>query len=304
MQRRVAKIHPELDWNDLRVFLAVGRARGLVGGARALGVDKSTVSRRVEALERALGERLFLRTREGLRATAAGARLRAHAERVEAEVRALVTASVVGDEAVRGVVRVATTEGLAVRLVAGGLLDLRAEHPGLALELLAGNRPLDLARGEADLALRLSRPEAPSLKIRVAARFGIALFAAPSYLRERGLPRTAAQLAGHDVLLPSEELGALPEARWLAARPGVRVALRSSSLPALVAAAVRGHGLVALTRPWGDGEPGLDFVLALDHLAPRPIYLAVHPDVAERPSVRVVADRVSDLLRRAAVAGA
>lgn len=300
MQRTVARNHRDLDWDDLRVFLAVSRARGLLGGARALGVDKSTASRRLEALERALAAKLFLRTREGLRLSPVGERLRAHAERVEAEVRDLVTASVARGDEVEGTVRLATTEGLAVRLVASGLLDLRGSHPGLDIELLAGNRPVDLARGEADLALRLTRPDSPALKIRVVARFGIALYASTTYLRARGVPRTPAQLAGHDVLLPSAELAALPEARWLATRPGVRVVLRASSLPALVAAAARGHGLVAITIPWGDGEPGLDRVMILDHIAARPIYLATHPDVASRPAVRVVADRIGEVLRGAA----
>src|SRR5262249_6642321 len=104
--------------------------------------------------------------------------------------------------------------------------------------------------------------------------------------------RTVAQLAGHDVLLPSGELEGLPEARWLRERPNVRVTLRSSSVPALIAAAVQGHGILALTRSWGESVTGLDHLFELTMIAARPVWLVLHPDVAKQPAVRVVADRI------------
>ncbi len=279
-------------WDDARIFLAVLRAPTLAAAARALRLDKSTVSRRIEALERGLAARLFVRTREGLRPSLVGERLRAHAERLEAEVHALTSAAVASAGEVSGRVRIATTEGLAARLVQGGLLDLRAQYPELELEILGGNRPVDLSRGEAELAIRISPTTDPNLTVRVLGRYAISLFAAPSYLRARGLPRTAAQLAGHDVLLPSGELEQLPEARWLASRPGVRVAFRSSSLPALVEAGVRGHGILPVSRAWGDATAGLDHLFELAAIPARPTWLVVHPDVARQPAVRLVADRL------------
>jgi DNA-binding transcriptional LysR family regulator len=194
-------------------------------------------------------------------------------------------------------VRIATTEAMATRLVAAGLVELRASHPALELELLGGNRPVDLARGEADLAVRVTPTTDPTLKVRVLGKFPLALFAAPSYLRARGQPRTAAQLHGHDVLIPSGELDVLPESRWLRDRPGVNVTLRSSSLPALVEAAVRGHGIVPVTRAWGEGVPGLDVLFELEHIAARPTWLVMHPDVAQQPAVRLVADRITEAFR-------
>ncbi len=182
--------------------------------------------------------------------SAIGERLRPHAERIEAEMLALASAAVAGGEEITGVVRIATTEGMAARLVQGGLLDLRTTHPSLELEVLGGNRPVDLARGEADLAVRVSPTTDPSLRARVLGKSPISLFASPSYLRARGVPRSASQLAGHDVLVPSGELAVLPEAKWLRDRPEVRIAFRSSSLPSLVEAAARGHGLVPLTNAW------------------------------------------------------
>lgn len=294
--------HPiaELSWDDVRVLLALARSGTLAGAARQLGVDKATVSRRLAALERALSARLFLRTREGLKPSAEGERLLPHAEAMERAARGLRDAGAAAPDEVSGVVRLATTEAMASRLVSSGLLDLCVTWPRLELELLGGNRPVDLLKNEADLALRVSPPEQRSLKSRVVARLGFALFASPGYLRQRGTPASAAQLSGHDVLVLSGELARLPEAKWLSSRPGVRVKLRSSSMGALLEAARAGHGLCVLTKAWGDSEAGVDCVLALPNLAPRPVWLLTHPELGQRRAVKVVADRVAELMRNAA----
>ncbi len=265
--------------------------------ARRLGIDKSTTSRRLETCERALGTKLFLRTREGIRPTAQCERLRPHLERMEAEMIALTSAAAADGETITGTVRIATTEGMASRLVAGGLLELRRHHPALTIEILGGNRPVDLARGEADLAVRVTPTQEAGLKVRVLGKFPIALFGASSYLRARGLPRNPSQLTGHDVLCPSGELSVLPEARWLRSRPGVHAVFSSSSLPALVEAAVRGYGIVPVTRAWGESVAGLELLFTLDHIAARPTWLVMRPDVAERAAVRLVADRIIESFR-------
>lgn len=283
-----------MSWDDARLFLAMLRAPTLVAGARVLGIDKSTASRRVDALERSLGTKLFVRTREGLRPSTVGERLRAHAERIEVEVLALTNAALADGEEIAGRVRIATTEGMATLLVQNGLLDLQAAHPRLEIELLAGNRSVDLARGEAELAIRVTPTTDPTLTIRVLGKQPVCLFAAQSYLRARGTPRSPGELAGHDVLLPSGELDALPESKWLKERADVRVALRSSSLPALVEAATRGHGLVPLTRAWGARTAGLELCFDLKAIPARPTWLAMHPDVAHRPAVRAVAERIAE----------
>jgi len=280
-------------WDDLRVFLAVARAGSLAAAAVELGVDRSTVSRRVEALERAFGSRLLLRTREGVRPSAAGARLRVHAERMEAAARAISPAALVSEEALAATVRVATTEALATFLVEQGLLGLLEAHPQLVVELLGGNRPVDLARGEAELALRPVRPEEAALVGRKLSRMTFALYAAPAYLHARGTPRTVEELEGHDAVLPSAELARLPESQWILARPGLRVVFRSSSMGALVRAATAGVGLVVLPRPWGDREAGLECLGPLESLPPRSLWLVMHEDAARWPPVRVVAEEIA-----------
>jgi DNA-binding transcriptional LysR family regulator len=294
MQRPIAAVPPRLDWDDARLLLAMLRAPSLVAGARALGIDKSTASRRIDSLERKLSARLFVRTHEGLRPSTVGERLRPHAERIEVEMLALTNAALAGGEEIGGRVRIATTEGMATLLVQFGILDVHARHPGLEIEILGSNRPVDLARGEAEIAIRVTKTSDPTLTVRVLGKHPIGLFASASYLRARGTPRSTAELTGHDVLLPSGELDALPEARFLRERSGVRIALRSSSLPALVEAAVRGHGLVPITRSWGTVIGSLEHVFEIKSIPPRPTWLVMHPDVALRPAVRFVADRIAE----------
>ncbi len=110
------------------------------------------------------------------------------------------------------------------------------EQPQLSIELSSSNQPVDLLRGEADLAVRVSPLRHASLRVRCVARLKIGLFAAPADVARRGRPTTPAALRGHDVLLPGGKLGGLPEARWLAAQPSVRVVFRSNSVPALLSA--------------------------------------------------------------------
>jgi DNA-binding transcriptional LysR family regulator len=287
-----------LHWDDVPVFLALLRAPNLHEAAAQLGIDKSTVSRRVALLERALGGKLFSRTREGLRPTRLAQRIAPHAETIAANMSALRSAAAVGDERPRGSVRLATTEGLATVLIEAGLLAINDEYPEVELHILAGNKPLDLLRGEADLALRLSVVREAALRVRCVARAAVGLFASPDYLRARGRPRTIPALAGHDVLLPVGELARLPESRWLLQRRDLRVVLRANSMPALIAAAVAGRGLVALGLGWGDRNPGLERVLVLEHVPRRPIWLVTSERERPGAAVRLVADRIAALFAR------
>jgi DNA-binding transcriptional LysR family regulator len=268
----------------------------LAGGARAAGLDRSTASRRIDALERALGARVFLRTRDGFRLSAAGERLIEHAERMTSEAHALArAASHEGGEA-SGLVKLATTEALAATLVRRGLLDVRAQHPGLELELLGSNTVVDLTRGGADLALRLAKIDQPSLRVRRVARWPFCAFAGDAYVRRRGRPRSERELAGHDVLLLSGELAKLPESRWLAAHSSVRVVLRTNSMIALLSALAQGAGIAVLSTSGDEDAIGARALFEVNALSPRPVYLAMHPDAGKRTAVRIIADHVADII--------
>ena len=287
-----------MDWDDVRVLLALLEARNLHDAGKRLGMDRSTVSRRLALLERRLGARLFARTRSGLQPTGAAERVRPFAEKMATDAAGVEQAAASGGGEASGVVRVATTEAVATLLIERGLLTLRDQYPALAIELSSGNRPADLLRGEADVALRISPLRQASLRVRCVARLKVGLFAAPSYLQSRGRPTTPARLRGHDVILPAGELAQLPEARWLAARSGVHVAFRANSIPALAAAAARGFGIVPLTAAWGDLDPRLERLQLVEEISARPFWLVTPPAARTRAAVAVVAERIAAIFAR------
>lgn len=279
---------------DLQLFLAAIRTESLAAAAASLGVDRTTVGRRLDELEQRIRAPLFVRTRGGLRPTEAALRMRPSAERILGDLRALETTALAADAAVRGTVRLATTEGLAGFLVKRGLLALTARHPELSIEIASGNRTVELARGEAELALRVVLVREEGVRVRKLRGMAVGLHASAEYLRRRGTPSSLEALAGHDLLVPGGDLSRLPEARLLSGIPGARVVLRTSSMPTLVDAAAAGHGIVPIVDCWAD-LAGLVPVLPLPRIAPRPLWLAVGPGQRDRPAVRVVADEVARL---------
>jgi DNA-binding transcriptional LysR family regulator len=286
-----------MTWDDVHVLLVMLEVRSLHDAGKRLGVDRSTVSRRLAGLEQQLGTQLFSRTRDGLRPTAAAERMRPFAEKMAVDAAAVEHAARSVEQSAAGVVRVAMTEAIAMLLVERDLLSLREQYPDVQIQISSKNQPVDLLRGEADLAVRISRLRHASLHVRCIARLPIALFAAPAYLTRRGRP-TPARLGGHDVIVPGGDLARLPEARWLARRPGVRVAFSSNSVPALVAAAARGAGIVPLTAVIGDLDVRLERLQLIEELPPRAIWIVTPATSVMRPAVRVVADRIAQTFAR------
>src|SRR5215472_977858 len=197
-----AKTHVMADWQDIRTFLAVARAGTLAAAGRVLNVDYTTVGRRVRALEQELGLTLFERVRDRYVLTDAAEGLREAAERMEDGALALERRALGSDRTVSGVLRIATTDALAQILVLPALQALHERHPEIRVVLLTGGARLDIARREADVALRYVRPDAGELVSRRVARVAAAFYASPDYLARRPVPPKPDSFAGHDVVAP------------------------------------------------------------------------------------------------------
>jgi DNA-binding transcriptional LysR family regulator len=184
-----------VNWDDLRIFLAVARAGQILGAARRLGLNHATVSRRVGALEQELGAKLFRRLTTGSELTTAGTRLLGVAERMEADMIA-ARAEVAGDEEVSGTVRIGAPDGFGVTFLAPRLGALTQQHPKLSIQLVPVPRSFSLSRREADIAITVERPAEGRLVAGKLVDYSLGLYASRAYAEANGLPADRAELAG------------------------------------------------------------------------------------------------------------
>jgi DNA-binding transcriptional LysR family regulator len=286
-----------VDWNDFRYFLAIARAGTFAAAARELGVEHTTVGRRLTALETALGTRLFIRGPEGLTLTGAGRDVLPLAEEIAARAQAIERRVSGDDGRVEGTVRVSISEAISGYMVKQSAA-LRDRHPGLMVEMLIGNHASDLLRGEADLAVRARPVTEPDLVARKLVRAGWSLYASPDYVARRGTPATPEALVGHDVIAFDDSMANTPGGVWFGAHAkGCNVAMRGNSVVAILNAAICGMGVAVIPCFLGEREPQLRR-LTPRVLGERDVYLVVHPDLARVARVRAVMDFLVELFER------
>jgi DNA-binding transcriptional LysR family regulator len=276
------------DWDDFHTFLAIARHGSLSAAARALGVQQSTMGRRLAALEQRSGAALLQRTSSGFVLTEAGEAILANAERIEAEVTAAERRISGRDIRLEGTVRLTAVETLAVEVVMPMLAAFHARYPGITVELIADPRPLSLVKREADVALRYGRLEHAEVVARLVTRIGAALYASPAYLQARGMPEPGGR--GHCVIVTERDLLAISDMQWMQRLlPEAATVLATNSRFAHRAACVAGMGLATLSRYLGDPAAGL-VRLPLGAPPPRELWLAVHNDIRHMPRVRALTE--------------
>lgn len=280
-----------LDWEDLRVFAALVRGGSLSATARALRLDHATVGRRIAALERALGLKLIERRARGTSLTEHGAGVAALVAEMETAADRIRRRARSAAATLSGTVTVSAPPVLAGAFMAARLAPLRAAHPDLAIVLTAVPTMASLDRGEADLAVRLVRPSAPSHVVRRLGALRFALYAAPAVA---ALPPVQWTFVAYDAALDH-----VPQQRWLAAYAGTRpIAFRTSDLFGQMVAARSGLGVAALPRFLGDAEPGLVVVDPERAPAPRTVWLVAHADLRRAAPVRATSDFIVAMFRR------
>ena len=282
-----------LDWDDLRTFLAIARHGTLSAAARALGVQQTTMGRRLAGLQHRAGAVLLQKTPRGYTPTAAGEAILGNVERIEAEALAVERRITGRDVRLEGMVRITTVESFAVEIVMPVLAGLRARHPGIDIELMAEVRNLNLTRREADVALRMARLDRQDLTVRRIGLLGYGLYASRAYLEARGVPAFDRGGEGHDLILTQPEQMEGPEMAWVTAiLPRGAPALRTNSRYSHRAAAVAGLGIACLARYLGDAGD----LVRLDPPTPPPVrelWLAVHTDIRHMPRIRAVTEALA-----------
>lgn len=279
-----------MNWGDLRYFLALARQGTLSAAAREVKAEHTTVSRRVAALEQELGTRLFEREAGGFALTPQGERVAEHARRIEEEVFALLREAEGESVLVEGKVRISAPPVFAAAFLAPRLALLLRRHPGLVVELAGESLAINLFRRDADIAIRLSRPEGASTVARLAGRLAYGLYATADYLH--GTAEVEREFLAYD-----ESLDGVPQQKWLLAiARGRRIAFRSNDLAALHAVAAQGMGIAALPRFIGDNDTRLARIPADATSARRDIWLLVHPDLRRSPRIRVAFDYLAETI--------
>jgi DNA-binding transcriptional LysR family regulator len=286
-----------MDWDGFRVFLAVARAGRVSTAAKRLGVDQTTVSRRLAAFEEELGAPLFYRTGGPYRLTRHGQNALSNAEAMEqaALIAHARTQETAGNLA--GRVRLAMLDEFASHWLAARLPEFRAQYPDIEIEIVAGIPPLDLSRGEADLAIRTPRPKQVGL---AAVRLGsgtTALYASKTLIGKRSLfIHDVGSSRGLPFLVYPSEHHPLQSWPWFQpVLAQAKIALVTNSTHALVAAARSSLGVAVL--PTFVGRAYDDLVRVSDMLFVGEHWLVLHPEFRRDPKVRALAD----FLKHAAV---
>jgi len=284
-------------WDDLRILLAVHRDKSFLAAGKTLGVAASTVARRIEAIERSLGRVLVHRGNDGTRLDPDALRLVALAEELELGLASLVRD--VRDVEVSGTVRISLSEGF-IRPLVPLLARLQAKYPALSIELMSESRVADVARGEADIGIRIVRSASAAIVSKLLGRASSGLFASREYV-ERRLPsaRLSREGAGlHDWVGLDASFERLPQERWIREYGAMRFTFRSNSALAIEQAVQAGMGIGFLGVVQATALPGL-VQLEIEHTPPPvEVFLAFRRDARKTPRVRVIAKEIEANARR------
>jgi len=284
----------DLDWSALRDFLAVAKTGSLSRAAQTLNISQPTLSRRIAALEEQLGARLFVRTPRGLLLTDDGEAVLEGARRVETEALAIERTADAAQQTLTGLVRISLTEGLGTMWLPQKLATFHQLHPGLCVEILVDNRAVDLVRREADIAVRMFRPQQPDLIAKHVGDVVMGLYGSRAYLKEHGTPERAEDLKKHILVGFEEGMGCNPAVQSLESHfERDKIIHRSNSFLGQLAATRSGIGLGVHDCFLADALPELVRLMPRYFQHKLEVWLVTHPDVRRSARIRAVYDFIS-----------
>ncbi len=284
-------MNTSLDWSALRDFLAVAETGSLSRAAKKLRLSQPTLSRRIAGLEAQLKAQLFQRTPRGLVLTEAGDKVLSGARRVEQEALAIERQAEAAQAALTGTVRISLAEILGALWLPPRLAAFHAQYPALCIEVLVDNRAVNLVRREADIAVRMFRPEQPDLIAKKVGTMYMGLYGSREYFARRGEPQTKEDLKGHTLVGFDESMSQRPPVQRLEAMfSRDRIVHRSTSFIGQFQATLAGIGLGVHECISADADPHLKRVLPEDVNHPLEVWLVTHEDMRRSPRVRAVFD--------------
>jgi DNA-binding transcriptional LysR family regulator len=278
------------DWDDLRIFLAVARARRVAPAARALGIDATTIGRRLTRLSAELNATLFESIGGDRQLTERGQALLAHAEAVESAALA-ATGEVAGEgKRLSGQVRLSVAEGFATWVLAAEAPRFREQHPDIQLDLVTASGFLNPSKREADIAVMMARPRKGRLVAAKLCDYRLHLYASAGYLAAHPAPASVEALRAHPLIGYVPEFIYAPELDYLIEiGPGLEPALRSTSINVQHRLIAGGSGIGVLPRFIGERDPSLVAVMPDEIEIKRSFWLVTHSDVRRLARIDAVA---------------
>ena len=281
-----------MDWNDLRIFLAVARAGTLGAAARMLGQSQPTMGRRLRSLELSIGQTLFQRTGEGFVLTSEGAAVLPHAERIEEETLALQRELSGADKHLDGMVRISSSDWFGTHMLTPVIAEFSRRHPKVLVELVTSVRHFSLPRREADVVFRIQPFDDPEVISR-------RLLHIPyhAYLKS-GLPHPkSGDGAGTQLITMDTAFSEMPDATWLRRiLPKGNVISRSNNRDVQGRMCAEGAGVAVLPQPLGDALIGVERI-ELDEKPPgRDTWVGYHRDLKRMARLRAFLDLVIERL--------
>lgn len=288
------------DWDDLRIFLAVARTRRIAPAARTLGIDTTTVGRRLTRLSAQMGAALFESAGGEQRLTERGNALFAHAETIESAALAAMGEVTGASGSLAGDVRLSVAEGFATFVLAPAIPAFHRSHPDIRLDLVTASGFLNPSRREADMAVMLARPRRGRLVAEKLGDYRLGLYAAPTYLADHPAPESVEDLGSHSLIGYVPEFIYAPELDYLGEiGAGLEPKLRSTSINVQHRMIAAGTGIGVLPAFIGDHDPALVPVLASEAEIRRSFWLVTHSDMRRLARIEAVAawlrERAKDL---------
>ncbi|WP_460449685.1 LysR family transcriptional regulator [Alsobacter sp. SYSU BS001988] len=282
------------DWNDLKYFLAVARCESTLAAGRAMGLSQSTVQRRLVELERRIGRPLVTRHPAGYRLTEFGLAMLPHAQAVERQVEAFSRQVEEMRRASAGVIRLTCPEPIVLRITRSELLDrFHARHPDIRVEFVISDRYVDLAKGEADVALRSGDTDGDLVGRKIADSLW-AIYASKDFVARHGKPSRIEEIESYPLVGFEESMSSHRVSTWLAAvAPNGRIVARNTSVLGLVYAVKAGVGLAPLPTAIGDGEPDLERLLGPVPELARSWRLLTRPDLRQTARISAFFDFIT-----------
>lgn len=277
-----------MEWSDLRVFLAIAREGTLGAAARKLGQSQPTMGRRLQALEQAVGHKLFQRTSEGFILTDEGSAVLNHAERIEDEALAFQRQLAGQERQLDGMLRITASDWFAEHVLTPVIAEFARQYPRVTIELLTDTRFLSLSRREADLAFRIKPFDEPDVVSRNLLHMAYGVYAGIDY----PLPR-AGDGEGTGLITMDSAFSSMPDVAWLQRMlPNARVVFRSNARTVQAKMCLHGSGVAVLPRPLGDAIAGLQRIDLGEEPPMRETWIGYHRDMRRLARLRALLDLV------------